>query len=142
MRIARKYRRGSWEFLGTSGTAGPCASFFHTSTDLETWPIPEYSCLVMSEKLEGWTEVFAALGNPERLRIVAYLLSYRRGNCAELAKAVNLSTPALSYHLRLLEGAGLITRERQGRRQCVRASPELRRILRPAVLEDLRKEGA
>lgn len=96
----------------------------------------------MAEKLERWAEVFAALGNPERLRIVAYLLSHRRGNCAELAEAANLSTPAISYHLRLLEAAELITRERQGRRRCVRLSPELRRILRPAVLEDLGKEGA
>lgn len=95
----------------------------------------------MSEKLERWAEIFAALGNSERLKIVAYLLSHQRGNCAELAKAVRLSTPALSYHLRLLEGAGLIGRERQGRRRCVRLSPELRGILKPAVLEELGKEG-
>jgi ArsR family transcriptional regulator len=95
----------------------------------------------MSEKLENWAKVFAALGNPERLAIVAYLLSHRRGNCTELAQNLELSTPALSYHLRILSEAGVILRERQGRRRCLRVSPELRQILRPAILTELRKEG-
>lgn len=95
-----------------------------------------------NEKLERWAEVFAALGNPERLKIVAYLLSHQRGNCAELAKVARLSTPALSYHLRLLESAGLLGRERQGRQRYVRLSQGLRQILRPTVLEALRKEEA
>lgn len=95
----------------------------------------------MAEKLENWAKVFAALGSPERLAIVAYLLSHRRGNCTELARNLRISTPALSYHLRILSEAGLIVRERQGRRRCVQVSPELRQILRPRVLTELRKEG-
>ena len=96
----------------------------------------------MSEKLESWAKVFAALGNPERLAIVAYLLSRRRSNCTELAQNLRLSTPALSYHLRILSEAGILVRERQGRRRCLRVSPELRQVLRPKVLSELRKEGA
>lgn len=95
----------------------------------------------MSETLQRWAKVFAALGNEERLAVVSYLLAHQRGNCTEIAEAVRLSTPALSYHLRLLEEAGLIVRERRGRRRCVRISPELRKVLRPTVLEALRKEG-
>ncbi len=95
----------------------------------------------MNEALQQWAKVFAALGNPERLSVVSYLLANRRGNCTEIAEAVRLSTPALSYHLRLLEEAGLIVRERRGRRRCVRIGPELRKVLRPAVLDALRKEG-
>ncbi|MCS7216918.1 MAG: metalloregulator ArsR/SmtB family transcription factor [Candidatus Bipolaricaulota bacterium] len=96
----------------------------------------------MAENLQRWAKVFAALGNAERLAVVSYLLARRRGHCTEIAEAVRLSTPALSYHLRFLEEAGLIVRERRGRRRCVRVSPELRRLLRPAVVEALRKEGA
>lgn len=95
----------------------------------------------MNEDLQKWAKVFAALGNVERLAVVSYLLAHRRGNCTEIAEAVKLSTPALSYHLRLLEEAGLIVRERRGRRRCVRVSPQLGKILRPAVMEALRKEG-
>jgi len=95
----------------------------------------------MPEKLDKWAKVFAALGNPERLAIVAYLLSRRRGNCTEIAQNLRLSTPALSYHLRILSEAGVIVREKRGRRRCVRVSPELRQILRPGVLTELRKEG-
>lgn len=96
----------------------------------------------MSEKLDKWARVFAALGNPERLAIVAYLLSHRRGNCTEIAQNLRLSTPALSYHLRILSEAGVVVREKQGRRRCVRVSPELRQVLKPKVLAELRKEGA
>jgi len=95
----------------------------------------------MNATLQKWAKLFAALGNEERLAVVSYLLAHRRGNCTEIAEAVRLSTPALSYHLRYLEEAGLIVRERRGRRRCVRVSPELRKVLRPAVVEALRKEG-
>ncbi len=95
----------------------------------------------MSANLEQWAKVFSALGNPERLAVVAHLLARGRQNCRELAEHVRLSTPALSYHLRLLEEAGLITREKRGRQRCLRVSPELAKILRPKVLAALKKEG-
>lgn len=95
----------------------------------------------MSGNLERWTKVFAALGNPERIRVVAHLLARSRQNCRELAENLRLSTPALSYHLRILEEAGLIIREKRGQRRCLRMSPELAKILRPKVLASLKKEG-
>lgn len=95
----------------------------------------------MNEELQRWAKIFAALGHPERLAVVVHLLARGRQNCRELAEQVRLSTPALSYHLRILEEAGLITREKRGRRRCVRTSPELAKILRPKVLAALRKEG-
>lgn len=95
----------------------------------------------MSETLQKWAKVFSALGNEERLAVLSYLLAHSRSNCTQIAEAVKLSTPALSYHLRFLEEAGLIVRERRGRRRCVRVSPELRKVLRPALVEALRKEG-
>ena len=55
---------------------------------------------------------FAALADPTRRAILARLSS---GDCSvtELAEPFEMSMPAVSKHLRVLERAGLITRGRQ-----------------------------
>jgi DNA-binding transcriptional ArsR family regulator len=55
---------------------------------------------------------FAALANPTRRAILAQLAS---GECSvtELAEPFEMSMPAVSKHLRVLERAGLITRGRE-----------------------------
>jgi DNA-binding transcriptional ArsR family regulator len=55
--------------------------------------------------------VFAALADPTRRAIVARLA---QGDCAvqELAQPFELSAPAITKHLKVLERAGLITRSR------------------------------
>src|SRR6185503_7979179 len=67
---------------------------------------------------------FAALADPTRRAILARLLS---GECSvgELAKPFDMSMPAVSKHLRVLERAGLIARRRdaQWRRCRIDASP-------------------
>jgi ArsR family transcriptional regulator len=60
------------------------------------------------------TAGFAALADPVRLRLVAVLASGGRCVCdlqAEVPVAANL----LSYHLRVLRDAGLVTASRRGR---------------------------
>jgi len=58
------------------------------------------------------TTTFAALADPTRRAIVARLAS---GECTvtELAAPFRMSMPAISRHLRVLEGAGLISRRRE-----------------------------
>ena len=55
---------------------------------------------------------FAALADPTRRAILARLVS---GECSvtELAEPFDMSMPAVSKHLRVLERAGLITRGRE-----------------------------
>lgn len=55
---------------------------------------------------------FAALADPTRRAILARLVS---GECSvtELAEPFDLSLPAVSKHLRVLERAGLIARRRE-----------------------------
>jgi DNA-binding transcriptional ArsR family regulator len=55
---------------------------------------------------------FAALADPTRRAILARLAS---GECSvtELAEPFEMSMPAVSKHLRVLERAGLITRSRE-----------------------------
>ena len=67
---------------------------------------------------------FAALADPTRRAILARLLT---GECSvgELAEPFDMTMPAVSKHLRVLERAGLITqrREAQFRRCRIRAAP-------------------
>jgi DNA-binding transcriptional ArsR family regulator len=57
---------------------------------------------------------FAALADPTRRQILAHLA---RGNhrVTHLARPHNMSLPAVSKHLRVLEKAGLLRRRRYGR---------------------------
>src|SRR5262245_2467185 len=60
------------------------------------------------------TLTFSALADPTRRRILEHLALGDR--CVtDIAKPHNMSLPAISKHLRVLEDAGLIKRERIGR---------------------------
>ena len=67
---------------------------------------------------------FAALADPTRRAILARLAS-GEASVNELAKPFEMSLPAVSKHLKVLERAGLITRgrERQWRPARLRAGP-------------------
>ena len=65
--------------------------------------------------------VFSALADPTRRRIVERLV---RGEltAGEIAAGFSISQPAISKHLKVLEHAGLLTREIDGRVHRCRAS--------------------
>ena len=67
------------------------------------------------------TAVFAALADPTRRRILVRLSSNSESSVAALAKPFHVSPPAISRHLRVLEGARLIDRRREGRLHLIRA---------------------
>lgn len=57
--------------------------------------------------------VFKALGDPNRLRILAEL--HRKTFCVcDLARRVGLSQPTLSHHLKILRDTGLVRAEKEG----------------------------
>ncbi len=63
--------------------------------------------------------VFAALANPVRRSIVARLAEGGPAVVGELQELYNISLPAISKHLQVLEGAGLVHRAAEGRyRRC------------------------
>jgi DNA-binding transcriptional ArsR family regulator len=62
------------------------------------------------DRLSG---VFAALADPTR-RALLQRLSDGDRSVAELAEPFAMSQPAISKHLKVLEGAGLISRSRAG----------------------------
>ncbi len=64
------------------------------------------------------SEVFGALADPTRRAILARL-ALGETSVGELAEPFEMSLPAVSKHLGVLETAGLIQREKQGRvRRC------------------------
>ena len=66
---------------------------------------------------------FAALADPTRRAILARL-SAGEASVTELAQPFNMSQPAISKHLKVLENAGLITRGRDAQRRPCRLVPE------------------
>jgi len=68
--------------------------------------------MVAALEEERLTETFAALANPTRRAILARL-AHGEASVTELAEPFDMSLPAVSKHIRVLERAGLVT---QGQR--------------------------
>jgi DNA-binding transcriptional ArsR family regulator len=79
---------------------------------------------MVNSSLDPLSVTFAALADPTR-RAILGRLAMGEATVGELASPFAMSLPAVSKHLTVLEGAGLIARERDGRmRRCtVRAEP-------------------
>jgi ArsR family transcriptional regulator len=71
------------------------------------------SAVVDSTRVEPMTG-FAALADPVRLRLIGVLASGGRCVC-DLQEQVPVAPNLLSYHLRVLREAGLVTASRRGR---------------------------
>lgn len=66
--------------------------------------------------------VFSALSDPTR-RAILERLGHGEVSVTELARPFQISLPAISKHLHVLENAGLLYRERQGRFHKLRLNP-------------------
>ena len=64
------------------------------------------------QQQDSLSAVFGALADPTRRAILARLAE-GDANVAELTAPFRMSQPAISKHLKVLEGAGLISRTRQ-----------------------------
>ena len=68
--------------------------------------------------------VFRALADPTRRDIVARVLTGEPASVSALAARYDMSFAAVQKHVAVLEGAGLVTKEQQGRERIVRGNPE------------------
>ncbi|HLX08382.1 MAG TPA: metalloregulator ArsR/SmtB family transcription factor [Thermoanaerobaculia bacterium] len=66
---------------------------------------------------EGAAPVFAALGDPTRLRLVGRLSREGPLSISRLSVGAGVTRQAVTKHLRVLAGAGLARGTRQGREQ-------------------------
>ncbi len=80
---------------------------------------------------------FAALADPTRRAILARL-ALGEATVMELAEPFAMTQPAISRHLKVLEGAGLISRGREGQRRPSRLEPKALESAN-GWLEDFRK---
>jgi len=68
-------------------------------------------------------KIFEALASAPRRQILAYL-SAAELTTSELAECFEMTTPAISRHLSVLENAGLVSSERQGQRVLYRINQD------------------
>ena len=68
------------------------------------------------EAAAGLAQVFKALGDPVRLRLLSLIGAHQGGEVCvcDLTTAFDLTQPTISHHLKVLREAGIITSERRG----------------------------
>lgn len=67
--------------------------------------------------------VFAALGDETRLSIVGRLAVTTRSSISELTRGSGMTRQAVTKHLRILEGAGIVRSIRSGRESLCELEP-------------------
>lgn len=68
--------------------------------------------------------LFSALGDGTRLRLIGNLSRGEPRSISDLAEGSELTRQAITKHLRILEGVGLVRGERSGRETLFRFTPE------------------
>ena len=77
---------------------------------------PLGAAALSEEEAVGTAELFKALGDPARVRIVNVIATAGEPVCAcEFNDVLGLSQPTVSHHLRKLTEAGLLEREQRGK---------------------------
>ena len=77
--------------------------------------------------------VFAALGDPVRLRLLSLVAAAGEVCSCDLEDPLGKSQPTISHHTRALADAGLITGEKRGRWMIWTIVPERLKALRAAL---------
>jgi DNA-binding transcriptional ArsR family regulator len=73
---------------------------------------------------EARAAVFAALGDETRLALIGKLAAGQRQSISQLAGGSSLTRQAITKHLRVLEGAGVVHSARVGRESLFEFRPE------------------
>jgi DNA-binding transcriptional ArsR family regulator len=75
-------------------------------------------------RVERSAPVFAALGDQTRLRVVMLLCGDGPASIARLTAGTSVTRQAVTKHLHVLEGAGLVRSARMGRESVWRLNPD------------------
>ncbi len=94
-----------------------------TTKALTAEPVAPIINHMVNSRAQQLDEVFFALSDPTRRAILASLANGDL-TVAELSEPFDISAPAISKHLKVLERAGLLARERVGRSKRARFVPE------------------
>jgi DNA-binding transcriptional ArsR family regulator len=86
-------------------------------------PVASSATASLARRSPKAATVFAALGDPTRLALVAKLSDGSRRSIAQLSDGEPLTRQAISKHLRVLEGARLVRSQRAGRESLYALDP-------------------
>lgn len=105
-----------------AGDAGLCCS-------------PVVRAPLSAEHAGELAQVFKAIGEPVRLRLLSLIASHAEGEVCvcDLTGAFELSGPTISHHLKVLREAGVIEGERRGTWIYYRIRPETLRLMSEAL---------
>jgi ArsR family transcriptional regulator len=78
-------------------------------------------------------KVFAALGDPVRLRLLSLVAAQNEVCSCDLEEPLGKSQPTISHHTKALADAGLITGEKRGRWMMWRIAPDRLAAVRAAL---------
>lgn len=92
--------------------------------------------LPSDEDFNAIAELFRLLGDSSRLRLF-WILCHCEECVVNLAAMMDMSSPALSHHLRLLRSAGLIVSRRAGKEVYYRAAPTASTELLHHITEEM-----
>ena len=102
---------------------------------------PPLACKPLSPAgADGMAMLFKAVADPVRLRLLSLIACHPGGeSCVcDLTPAFDMTAPSVSYHLKILREAGLITSERRGTWVYYRVMPEvmarMSAVLAPAAV--------
>ena len=84
----------------------------------------EHTLMVVEQSRDQLSSTFAALADPTRRAILARLAD-GEATVNELAEPFEISLQAVSKHLKVLEGAGLVRRSREAQRRPVHLDAEV-----------------
>jgi len=95
---------------------------------------------IPEEDVKDMAEVFHALSDPLRIKILKLLAVMGELCGCEIQVAFNLKQPAISYHLNLLRKAGVLNAEKRGTWMYYRiGKPEVLSLL--AIADKIKKEA-
>ena len=98
---------------------------------------------VASKDFWDEAELFKAVGDTYRLRILATLARSKNGVCVcDFTDAFPLNQPTVSHHLRILREAGLVTCDRRGTWVYYRLAPDAFARIESAIGNVLRQKAA
>src|SRR3954468_164805 len=70
--------------------------------------------------IEERARVFAALSDPNRLKVIEMLAAEEELCGTDIARRAGISIALLSHHWKVLDDAGVVVRERRGQKQYCR----------------------
>jgi len=85
--------------------------------------------------IQEWLEVFSALASDSRLEIVR-MISKRKMTCQDIIDHLELSQPAISYHLAKLERAGILIKQKVGSHNCYWLNERIAKLITMLNEED------